>query len=396
MKTFSKRLQQFAAIVGVAVSEIGASGSITPANALSFNFSYDPGMNAQAVSGFQQAGTLWSSVFTDNVTVNIAIDFTDLSKSNPGTIGIAGSNQVTFSNYNGIYNALKNDRTSSDDYAAISTLPNASTLNRLINYTSENGGSATPYLNSSSAVTMTTANGKALGFTDGNLLLTPGKVDASITFASNYSWDFAHGSTIAANSYDFVGVAAHEIGHTLGFMSNVDLLNRNRGTKPADNFSVTTLDLFRYSADSKAQNAIDFTVGNTEKYFSLDGGLTKIAAFETGLGYEASHWLDHQGLGILDPTTTNGELLGISETDIRALDAIGWNRVTASNSANTGSNRLTSAIESNRLSASDLATAVPEPENYLGTFIFVAFGVSLIIKRRQKLVESIAAASEEG
>lgn len=405
MKTFNKKLKQFAVVTGIALSGIGGSGSITPVKALSFNFSYASGMDAQAVSGFQQAGALWSSLFTDNVTVNIAIGFTDLSKSDPGTIGIASSERVTFSNYNGIYTALKNDRTSSDDNAAVASLPNASTFNRLINYTSDNAGSATPYLNSSSGVTMTTANGKALGFTDANLLITPGKVDASITFASNYSWDFAHGSTIAAGSYDFVGVAAHEIGHALGFISGVDALNHNRGNQPADKFSVTTLDLFRYSADSKAQKAIDFTVSNTDKYFSLDGGVTKIAAFETGLGYEASHWLENQGSGILNPTLVNGQLQAISQNDLRALDAIGWNRATASDSsAASGSNRLMEAIESDRATASDSATAVPEPANYLGTLILAAFGVSTIVKRQRDLAKSnsllsqttIAAASPEG
>ncbi len=392
MKSLNKKLQQLAVFTGTALSTIGGSGWITPATALSFNFAYDPIMDTRAVAGFQQAGALWSSAFNDNVTVKIAIDFKDLSTTEPGSIGLSGSNQVTY-NYQDIYRALSTDRTSADDNAAVASLPNTATIDRLINYTSDNGGSATPYLNRSNSVTMTTANGKALGFTDASLLLAPGSVDASITFASNYSWDFAHGNKIAANSYDFVGIAAHEIGHALGFTSGIDRLNNNRGNQSADQLGVTPLDLFRYSADSKAQKAIDFTLSNTAKYFSLDGGVTKIAAFETGMGFEASHWLDNNGLGILDPTTTNGELLGISQNDLRALDAIGWNRTMASNSLTAVSDPVGGNIGTNRASAFDSATAVPEPANYLGTFILATVGIAIIINRRQKLAESIAVAT---
>ncbi len=385
MKTLSNKFQQLAVVTGIALSGIGGSGAITPVDALSFNFAYDPTMDARAIAGFQQAGALWSASFTDNVTVNIAIGFTDLSKSDPGTIGLAGSSRVVFSNYNDIYTALTNDRTSADDLAAVASLPNSSSVKRLLNDRRDTANNPISYLDNVSSVTMTTANVKALGLSNANLL-APGQSDASITFASNYNWDFARGTKIATNSYDFVGVAAHEIGHALGFVSGVDLLKDNRSNEPANKLSVTPLDLFRYSADSKAQNAIDFTLGNTAKYFSLDGGVTKIATFETGAGtYQASHWLDNNGLGILDPTAANGELLAISETDLRALDAIGWNRSPIANSLTASSNRSIDSSGANRLSASELATAVPEPANYLGTSICAAFGIGAIVKRHRSI-----------
>lgn len=385
MKTFSKHLRQFAVTIGMALCGISGSGALIPANALSFNFSRDPQMDARAVAGFERAGALWSSALTDNVTVNIAIGFADLSTSNPGAIGLSASNQVTFPDYSTIYNALKSDRTSTADYTAVASLSDTSTYNRLINYTSDNAGSATPYLNRGSAVTITTANGKALGFSDASLLLTPDRVDASITFASNYPWDFAHGTQIAANSYDFVGVAAHEIGHALGFISGVDRLASNRGTQSADKLSVTTLDLFRYSTDSKTQGAIDSTLSSTDKYFSIDRGATKITSVETGLGYEASHWLNTKGIGVLKPTFVNGELQTITENDLLALDAIGWDRQTATSTVGGGSNQAVGLV-SNTLLSSNSAVSVPEPADYLGTLMVVAFGIGLKINHRQRLV----------
>ena len=92
---------------------------------------------------------------------------------------------------------------------------------------------------------------------------------------------------------------------------------------------VSSLDLFRYSADSTAQNVIDWTASTTDKYFSLDRGLTAIASFSTGRnfgdGQQASHWKDNLGIGIMDPTAARGELLAISANDLLAFDVIGWN-----------------------------------------------------------------------
>lgn len=43
-----------------------------------------------------------------------------------------------------------------------------------------------------------------------------------------------------------------------------------------------------------------------------------------GDGYEAHHWKNNLGLGIMDPTAGNGELLSIGNNDLRAFDAIGY------------------------------------------------------------------------
>ncbi|MCL4401134.1 MAG: PEP-CTERM sorting domain-containing protein, partial [Acidobacteria bacterium] len=97
---------------------------------------------------------------------------------------------------------------------------------------------------------------------------------------------------------------------------------------------VTPPDLFRFSALSVAQGAgvIDWTADSRDKYFSVDGGLTSIAAFSTGIHYgdgrQASPWKDNMGLGIMDPTAAPGELLSISSNDTRMFDVIGWNRAT--------------------------------------------------------------------
>ena len=72
---------------------------------------------------------------------------------------------------------------------------------------------------------------------------------------------------------------------------------------------------------------------NRAKYFSLDGGTTLGPLFSNGTnfgdGRQASHWKDSLGIGIMDPTAATGELLAITQNDVVALDAIGWDAVVA-------------------------------------------------------------------
>jgi hypothetical protein len=394
MKTYIVQLKQAAAIAGLAAIGIGSSGGLTPANALTFNFSPAAGTSQQAIDGFAAAGNLWSSVFTDNVTVNVNINLTALSA---GTLGETGSSYQSVS-YDRFYNALKNDRTSATDNTAVNSLSSGSTFNLLLNRTANNpngAGSATPYLDSNGnannqTIDLTSANAKALGL-QGNSTSS----DASISFSSLFNWDFNRSDGISSGAFDFVGIAAHEIGHALGFMSGVDILDTNSSSRYYNDnqFSyVSPLDLFRYSTDSKNVGAIDWTADNRAKYFSIDGGVTKIADFSTGDtfgdGRQSGHWKDNLGLGILDPTIAPGELLAISENDKRAFDAIGWNRVDSGLLNNAVSSQ--NAIAGISRFASAEATSVPEPTDFVGTLIFAAIGGKLILRRRQLRLESIA------
>jgi hypothetical protein len=415
MKTYIARFKQAAAITGIALSGIASSGVMTPASALTFKFTAPDGTAPQAISGFEAAGDRWASLFTDNVTINIDIGFTPLGA---GILAQARSVRTMY-NYSDVVNALTTDRTSADDFLAVANLPNgtATSLNTLINRTSDNpngSGSATPYVDTlganTSMLNISNANAKALGLIDGqptipsrNISTVQGSAptpdpnmdmsdtfnevpanlstgaDAEITFSSGFAFDFDPTDGIDSGKFDFVGVATHEIGHALGFTSGVDVLDNNsppvRGPFGDNQFTfVNSLDLFRYSADSTAAGAIDWTADTRAKYLSFDRGASSIGALATGSnfgdGQQASHWKDSPNyitnpeLGIMNPTFTNGQLGVITENDLRAFDAIGWNR--------------TGAI---------VATEVPEPSNVIGTLLFAGFGARMLFKRRQKLSE---------
>jgi hypothetical protein len=397
MITCIVRCKQAAVAAGMALSGIGIGAVITPANALTFNFSPTADTSQLAIDGFKTAGNLWSSLLTDNVTVNVNINFTAL---NAGTLGETSSSNRSYG-YDRVYSALKTDRTSADDNIAVQNLPTTSAFNLLLNRTANNpngSGSATPYLDNDGdannrTINMTSANAKAVG-----LLGNTNSADASISFSNSFAWDFNRNDGISGGAFDFIGIAAHEIGHALGFISGVDILDGNSTSQFYNDNQFTyasPLDLFRYSDESKNVNAIDWTADARDKYFSLDGGVTKIASFSTGVlfgdGRQDGHWKDNLGLGILDPTGAPGELLQISETDLRALDAVGWNRTgSGGNALNLQASSGNSSVGNLTVSNRADATAVPEPSDFIGTIVCAAFGVKMMLWRKQQLAKSIS------
>lgn len=332
--------------------------------------------NALIVADFQAAADAWTTRFTNKFNFNLTIDFADLGST--GVIGSTSSTQADYS-YFSYYNALNANTTkSADDIQALSSLPvpasSASTYKRLINYTKDdpNGsGSTTAYTDSSqSVVYLSNANAKAVGL----LSATGTATDAAITFNSQFrtTFDFDPSNGIGTNQLDFVSVATHEIGHALGFISGVDILDINSsGTFFNANQFVHTsgLDLFRYSLASAVLGEIDWTAGTTDKYFSLDKGATSLGSFSTGKthgdGRQASHWKDDNTpnnasglsagyIGIMDPTLPSRIHPTITETDLRAFDTIGYNRITAA--------------------------AAPEPVS----LSFAGLGMPFVLRRRHK------------
>lgn len=318
---------------------LAASLPLTCLAAPIFNLQYVPGTSLQAQQGFQAAAAQWSRVLKDNVTIELTVGFNSLGNS---ILGQTGSSEA-FYTYSEVRNALAQNVTSPYDSQALAHLPGGDNFGVLINYTANNPngpGSDIPYVDNNGDdnnqyLYMSNAGAKALGLAPPSQSLPGclGDCDGFIQFNSDFTFDFDPGNGIARNAIDFIGVAMHEIGHALGFLSGVDILDYNSPPLggPYDDIEftyVSPLDLFRYSSESTAAGVIDWTADNRDKYFSLDGGVTRGPLFANGAyhgdGDQASHWRDQLGLGIMDPTVAYGERLVLRASDLIALDAIGW------------------------------------------------------------------------
>ena len=301
----------------------------------------NPTLYANVTGGFAAAAAVWSSKFQDDITVNVDIDFPALG---PNILGSTNIDDVVTS-YASVRAAMLGDKTSADDTLATANLPAGNFLSFLTNneatgaLETDNNGTA-----NNNSLDLSRANAKALGFTGTGLAPNDSTRDASISFSSNFTWDFDRSNGITAGTFDFVGVAIHEIGHAMGFLSGVDTVDEvsapngptlNGAVRyELDGYAVfNTLDLFRYS-NRAANHGLDLAYGGTgvnNPFFSLDGGVTSLGTFSTGKfngdGRQASHWKDNLGLGIMDPTFGYGELGIVTALDVRALDAIGYDLV---------------------------------------------------------------------
>jgi hypothetical protein len=324
----------------ISTSSMSQSADITAqplqASALTFALHNIGGVTpgSQAEAGFLRAAALWQSFLADPVTVRLDVGFSTLG---PNILGSTGSASKVVS-YSAVRTALTADKLSSDDAAAVASLSPGASLAFFTNNSAgtrvfDNDGSA-----NNTVLNVSTANLKALRITtDANgQPVDTGAADGSITFSSDFTWDFDPSNGITAGAIDFVGVAFHEIGHALGFESGVDTVDYYSGAGPGAPVNLnpyaifSTLDLFRYSGSGVR----DLSYGGTT-YFSLNGGTTNLALFSTGDfqgdGNQASHWKDGLGIGIMDPTSVPaGQANVITSRDIQAMDVIGWNLVSNS------------------------------------------------------------------
>jgi hypothetical protein len=252
--------------------------------------------DAAAVEGvINSAIGIYEAKFTNPITVDI--EFQDMSS------GLGQSEKILYiTNYKTLYNALNVNATSANQILAVSTLPN---------------GTTNPVTNTTS-VAVTTANMRALGFTNAQFpQVTFGSYLGDGVIGLNTSLTTT-GNGSGSGPYSLESVAEHEIDEVLGFGSS---LNQAFQADPQPE------DLWRYTSTPGVRSYT--TNSAATAFFSIDG-INDLAQFDNQ--NDGGDWADWQSNPL--PNSVNPEVqdafgspgsnptLGV---ELTALNVIGYN-----------------------------------------------------------------------
>jgi hypothetical protein len=308
-------------VVSLSLSETRLHAQ-NPPNLGSFNILINPGSgltaNTAALSAFNRAAQQWMAYFSDPITININANLSSLSADLIGSTRAV----IVISNFDDYRDRLVTDASDEVSNSIVGALPTAGQFIAALPV----GFSLTGNL------AATKANLKAIGVP--NLDSFYGTSDAEITFNSAYTFDYDNSDGVGAGLVDFETVAAHEIGHALGFFSSVDEV-----VAGFTSITPSLLDLFRFrdgpttdpSTSSQFTTLSRDLTTNGVPIFDDTSNEWRMSVGFTEDGRQASHWKDDGytgvNIGMMDPTLSPGEIFAISAADLRAFDLIGYELV---------------------------------------------------------------------
>jgi hypothetical protein len=269
----------------------------------------------QARAAFIRAAALWESLIATPITVIVDVDFGVNRFGVPfpqNVLGSTGSDsRLSATGYPSLRSALISSFPGSPVYQALPTVSVPTDLGPI------------------ASITTPSSTFRAVGLLPASA--DPNGTTPSIGFNSAFPYDFDPSDGIDAGRRDFEAVAAHEIGHVLGFSSSVGGTELDSPRSP----SLSTWDLFRFRPGT-AQTS--FTAGNRilasggTQVFSRGSTETALSTGRPdgtgGDGQQASHWKDDaqsgQYVGIMDPTLSKAVHPVITAQDLLVLDAVGY------------------------------------------------------------------------
>jgi hypothetical protein len=275
---------------------VPAFGSFVINPTFTSNFNSNFGSNAAAAqAAWIAAANVFESNFTDNIAVNITVDAVG------GTSVFGQSNTALIGpTYASLYAHVVADATTPDDATAIG--PGGS-----VTATDPTGGAGNWWVSRAEA--------KALG-----IIASDSSNDGKTTFGAGNPFTFS--GAIAPGTYDFQGVAAHEISEVLG------RLGIGGGTIGTTTNSYSLIDLFSFSG-AGARVLGSGGIGG-EGSFSIDNGTTLLKKYndQASNGLDLRDWFG--GTNDSFNQFSDSEVINpVSDVDLREMDVIGYDRVSA-------------------------------------------------------------------
>ena len=304
---------------GYTVLDTTVNSGARGASGLNLVFNLSGNVPAEAVTAIAEAEAYIESQFGDPITVIISVDFFNFG--NGGIIGSTSSSDTAVS-YSTVRAAMiagmDNDDTIQD------FLPTGNTLS--VRYTS-----------TSTSVT----NENRVFFNRATFEATIGSIggtDASMSFNTQFNFDYDPSNGVPSNRTCFQSVFIHEVGHALGFTSGTDF-------RASD---LEALDLFRFSRNDSVNGVNGDWNPDTNAEFQTTARLVDpddpntstdntevdsnsdliFAEYRMSDGFpnQASHFIE--GLnGIMDPTLGGGQTFFPNfyrTSDLNMFDAVGY------------------------------------------------------------------------
>jgi fibronectin-binding autotransporter adhesin len=290
-----------------------------PALALDINLTFAPsvsdfGANTNSfTSAVAYAAQQFDNAITDPITVNITVN----GSSGTSTFGASNTNYQGPYLYTSILNALTSNATDPAQQIAVANLPPNDPSPGGPNYYEVPNGEA-----------------KALGLLSAN----NGGNDGSVTFGTGVgngsgSWSWAFNPTpnnlAVPNTYDFIGVAEHELSEAMGRVWGLGTGSDGRG------FYVP-FDLFRFDGGT---NTRDMT-NNTNIWFSINGGGTQLNSFnyaftnssgtdtedptDWGIGVANQNYQNSLTNDAFNAYSAGGVVNALSSADLTVLNVMGF------------------------------------------------------------------------
>lgn len=291
-----KLLHLIAAIVVTLAVATPAAAQLVITPTFTANFNANFGANAAAAqASWISAANVFSSNFTDNIQINITVDAV------AGTSVFGQSNFfLNSTSYTNLRNFVVADAKSANDMTAI-----------------EAGGSMT----ASDPVTgthtwwVTRAQAKAIG-----RIASDGNNDGTTTFGAGNPFTFS--GSIAAGTYDFKGIAAHEISEVMG---RIGISGGTINGTPPNTFpnSYSLMDNFSYTA--AGVKGLGNGAGNN---FSFDNGTTLLKLFNNAAsnGLDSRDWAGGTN-DAFNQFSNSGVVNPVSAVDLQLMDVIGYDAI---------------------------------------------------------------------
>src|ERR1700693_3096325 len=253
------------------------------------------------LNAMQTAANILDSTILNNITVTIQVGYNDFYNNEITGLGSSaegGDLAGSFVSYTSLRAALASHETSTLDQTFVNSLPNTTSVNGV------------------SGFYVPSAIEKALGM----ISPTASAIDGAVGIGSGIP------------TSDLVGVALHELTHALGREPGAGTFDLTRYTSPGNHL---------FSSGSTAPAS----------YFSIDGGVTKLADY--GQNSDPSDFLNSGVQGANDPFNefySGSTSQVLSTVDKQLLDSLGF-------SVNMGTPTGPSAVTSSLVASSSTATA---------------------------------------